>query len=80
MPVSHFPLAKAEFCSFYQTNLFLPTALNLSGGDGLAETGTALSGAEVLTLGNGLGLLDNLLTLGQDELDVAGVGHVGVDL
>lgn len=26
------------------------------------------------------GLLDNLLTLGKDHLDVAGVGHVGVDL
>lgn len=25
-------------------------------------------------------LLDLLLTLGKDELDVAGVGHVGVDL
>lgn len=25
-------------------------------------------------------LLDFLLTLGKDELDVAGVGHVGVDL
>lgn len=41
---------------------------------------TTLPGAEVLlTLGNG-GLLDVLLTLGQDELDVARVGHVGVDL
>ena len=34
----------------------------------------------MLTLGNSLGLLDDLLTLGQDELDVAGVGHIGVDL
>jgi hypothetical protein len=25
-------------------------------------------------------LLDELLALGEDELDVAGVGHVGVDL
>lgn len=55
--------------------------LYLSGGDGLAETGTALSRAEVLvTLGDGIGLLDDLLSLGEDELDVAGVGHVGVDL
>lgn len=30
-------------------------------------------------LGSG-GLLDFFLTLGQDELDVARVGHVGVDL
>ena len=51
----------------------------LSSGDSLAEAGTTLARAEVLTL-NGLGLLDNLLTLGQDELDVAGVGHVRVDL
>lgn len=50
----------------------------LSSGDSLAEAGTTLARAEVLTL-NGLGLLDNLLTLGQDELDVAGVGHVRVD-
>jgi hypothetical protein len=27
-----------------------------------------------------LGLLDSLLGLGEDELDVAGVRHVGVDL
>ena len=30
--------------------------------------------------GNVLGLLDNLVGLGEDKLDVAGVGHVGVDL
>lgn len=30
--------------------------------------------------GNFGSLLDDLLTLGQDELDVAGVRHVGVDL
>ena len=52
----------------------------LSGGDSLAETGTALARVEVLALDNSIGLLDNLLTLGQDELDVAGVGHVRVDL
>jgi hypothetical protein len=52
--------------------------IGLSRGDSLAEAGTTLARAEVLTL-NGLGLLDNLLTLGQDELDVAGVGHVRVD-
>lgn len=33
----------------------------------------------LLALGNGA-LLDDFLTLGQDELDVARVGHVGVDL
>ena len=34
----------------------------------------------VLAGDGGIGLLDNLLTLGQDQLDVAGVRHVGVDL
>lgn len=34
----------------------------------------------LVTLGDGIGLLDDLLSLGEDELDVAGVGHVGVDL
>lgn len=33
-----------------------------------------------LLLDNLGSLLDGLLTLGKDELDVAGVGHVGVDL
>jgi hypothetical protein len=53
---------------------------DLSGSDSLAETGTTLARVKVLTLNNSIGLLDNLLTLGQDELDVAGVGHVRVDL
>jgi hypothetical protein len=53
--------------------------IGLSSGDSLAEAGTTLARAEVLTLSNSIGLLDNLLTLGQDELDVAGVGHVRVD-
>ncbi len=52
----------------------------LCGSDGLAEARTTLSGVEVLTANDLLGLLDNLLTLGQDELDVARVRHVGVDL
>ena len=34
----------------------------------------------LLALDNVRALLDELLTLGQDELDVARVGHVGVDL
>lgn len=52
----------------------------LRSGDGLANTGTTLSGGKVLLANNSLGFLDDLITLGKDELDVAGVGHVGVDL
>lgn len=53
----------------------------LGGGDGLAHASTTLSGVQaVLTTSNSLGLLDDLLSLGEDKLDVAGVGHVGVDL
>lgn len=53
----------------------------LGGGQGLAGADAALPGGEMLVTANdGLGLLDDLLALGEDELDVAGVGHVGVDL
>lgn len=50
--------------------------------EGTADLSTTLAGAEVSTLllDNLGSLLDGLLTLGKDELDVAGVGHVGVDL
>lgn len=54
---------------------------DLGGGDGLAHARTTLSRVQALLTGdNSLGLLDDLLGLGKDELDVAGVGHVGVDL
>lgn len=52
-------------------------------GDGLGPPGAALAAAEVETLlaVDGLGsLLDDLGALGEDHLDVAGVGHVRVDL
>lgn len=53
----------------------------LGGGKGLANASTTLSrGQALLTADNSLGLLDDLLGLGKDELDVARVGHVGVDL
>ena len=54
----------------------------LCGSDGLAETGTTLPRveAELLTVSNLLRLLDNLIALGEDQLDVAGARHVGVDL
>ena len=48
--------------------------------EGTAELSTTLPGAKVdVLLGSG-GLLDFFLTLSQDELDVARVGHVRVDL
>jgi len=57
------------------------TASDLSSGDSLANAGTALPRAKVGILANNrLGLLNGLLGLGEDELDVARVGHVGVDL
>ena len=53
---------------------------HLSGGDGLAPSGTTLPRGQVLATLNSLRLLDNLVTLGQDQFDVAGVRHVRVDL
>jgi hypothetical protein len=53
---------------------------HLSGGDGLGAAGTTLAAGKVLgelLLG---GLLHNLVALDEDHLDVAGVGHVRVDL
>jgi hypothetical protein len=52
---------------------------NLCGGDRLADTDTTLPGGKVLLTDNGLRLLNGLLSLSEDELDVAGVGHIGVD-
>lgn len=50
-------------------------------GDGLLGDASALAGVQVRLAGNGLGgLLNNLLALGEDQLDVAWVGHVWVDL
>jgi hypothetical protein len=51
----------------------------LRGGDGLADLAATLP--RVQSALDGLGtLLDDLGTLGEDELDVGGVGHVRVDL
>lgn len=65
-------------------NLLVPSSHSpfaLRRSDSLSDASTALSRAQVrITSGNSLGLLDNLLTLGQDQLDVARVRHVGVDL
>lgn len=56
--------------------------IDLGGGEGLADAGTTLPRveADLLTGNNSVGLLDDLLSLGEDQLDVAGVRHVGVDL
>lgn len=51
----------------------------LRSGDGLADAGTALPRVEPHRL-RAAGLLDRLVGLGEDELDVAGARHVGVDL
>lgn len=56
------------------------TANRLGGSEGLADANATLSAVKVLLTDNGLGLGDGLLSLGEDKLDVAGVGHVGVDL
>lgn len=55
---------------------------HLGGGDGLAGARTALPRvqADLLACDNSIGLLDDLLGLGEDQLNVAGVGHVRVDL
>jgi hypothetical protein len=54
-------------------------ALLLGGGDGLANGTATLPGVQSAVDGLGT-LLDDFGTLGEDELDVGGVRHVGVDL
>lgn len=54
-------------------------AIRLCVNESTADLGTTLAGREA-DLGVGGTLLDLLIGLGEDELDVAGVGHVGVDL
>lgn len=60
----------------------LIAVMRLLGDGGLGAAGTTLAAGKVLLLAGNLlrGLLDNLGALGEDHLDVAGVGHVGVDL
>lgn len=59
-----------------------PSETRLCLEESTADLGTALARAEVsvLALDDVGSLLDDFLALGQDELDVARVGHVGVDL
>lgn len=76
-------LSKGNFYSTH-THPSLPrTRLKcLSFGDSAADLGTTLTGGEAgrLSGNNVRSLLDNFVGLGEDELDVARVGHVGVDL
>ena len=60
----------------------LIAVMRLLGDGGLGAAGTTLAAGKVLLLAGNLlrGLLDNLGTLSEDHLNVAGVGHVGVDL
>lgn len=58
------------------------TTANLCGSDGLSSQASLLAGVEsegLLLLGL-LSLLDDLILLGDDDLDVGWVGHVWVDL
>lgn len=56
-------------------------AIRLCLSQGTADLGAALAGRQAGSLEGGLGGLgDLLISLSEDELDVAGVGHVGVDL
>ena len=58
----------------------LIAVMRLLGDGGLGAAGTTLAAGKVLgeLLLGGLG--DNLVALNKDHLDVAGVGHVRVDL
>lgn len=67
---------------FFRTTSPYNITIRLCLSDGAANLGTALAGGQTRLSGeSGQGtLLDLLVGLGEDELDVAGVGHVGVDL
>jgi hypothetical protein len=56
--------------------------LGTGNGGLLGAAGTTLAAGKVLGLAGNLlrGLLDNLGALSEDHLNVAGVGHVRVDL
>lgn len=81
---SFFPPFQKEI--FVHTHTYTPLApvsfTHLSFGNSAADLGTALTGGETgRVCGDDVrSLLDNFVGLGEDELDVARVGHVGVDL
>ena len=60
----------------------IPRTIRLSLGKGAADLSTTLPGVQagLLALNDVGSLLDDFLALGEDELDVARVGHVGVNL
>lgn len=65
---------------FFQSPFNIPSpAIRLCLNESLADLSATLAGrqANLVLLG---GLLDLLVGLSEDQLDVAGVGHVGVDL
>lgn len=64
---------------FFATTSPLSSPLFLRGGDGLADGTATLPGVQAALKDLGA-LLNDLGTLGKDELDVGGVGHVRVDL
>lgn len=85
-PVTPFPtFATLKYAAQVKT-ASPDTATRLLGGGDLGllvAAGTTLAAGEVVAslAGDLLGsLLDDLSTLGEDHLDVAGVGHVRVDL
>lgn len=62
------------------SNVPYSPAIRLCLGDGTADLSAALAGGKTGLGLEGLSLGNSLVGLGEDELDVAGVGHVGVDL
>jgi hypothetical protein len=73
--------AESPFSPPYLLNLHQSSPSSRSC-DGTTDTGSTLPRVQArLLAANNLGRLrDDLLAFGKDELDVAGVGHVGVDL
>lgn len=82
-PVTHTPICKPTDHDHPKPSPQTDTKQNtiLCSSDRLAGAEAALSRAQVsITSLNCARLLDNLLAFGQDEFDVARVGHVRVDL
>ena len=76
------PFRPLLICAAQVKTASLIAATHLLGNGLLGAAGTTLAAGKVLLLAGNLlrGLLDNLGALSEDHLNVAGVGHVGVDL